>query len=152
MEFTSLIFAFFYSIIFLLYWWVPDKSKKLILLTANILFYISFGIQYILVLFAVIMFSFLAAKTVEGRKKKYWLLPAIMVTVFFLVFYKYSGFLLQILNTAFDVLGWKTIQYSSMIAPIGISYYTFQAISYVVDVYQGKIRAEKSFLDYAVYI
>lgn len=152
MEFTSLVFAIFYSIIFLLYWCVHDKNRKIILLVANLIFYVSFGIKYALVLLVVIIFSFFMAKTVENRKKKNWLISAILGTVFFLIFYKYSGFILQIFNVGFGVLGWKTIQYHSIVAPIGISYYTFQAISYVVDVYKGRIKAEKNFLTYAVYI
>lgn len=153
MEFTSIIFAIFYSFIFVLYWQVSEKGRNVILLFANIVFYLSFGIKYAFILLYIIVFSFFAAKVLEQKRKKEILMLAVLGTIAFLVIFKYLGFGIQILNGVFSVLG-LGMQINSiyLIAPLGISYYTFLAISYLADVYRGKIKAEKEFLVYAVYI
>lgn len=153
MEFTSIIFAIFYSITFVLYWQVSEKSRNVILLLANIVFYLSFGIKYAFILVYIIVFTFFAAKALEQKRKKEILMLAVLGTVAFLIIFKYLGFGIQILNRVFSVLG-LGMQVNSihLIAPLGISYYTFLAISYLADVYRGKIKAEKEFLVYAVYL
>lgn len=153
MEFTSIIFAIFYSFIFVLYWQVAEKNRNIILLVANVGFYLSFGIKYAFILLYIIVFSFFAAKVLEQKRKKEVLMLAVLGTIAFLVIFKYLGFGIQILNEVFSVLGLgMRINSIHLIAPIGISYYTFQAISYLADVYLGKIKAEKDFLTYAIYI
>lgn len=153
MEFTSIIFAIFYSFIFVLYWQVSEKNRNIILLVANIVFYLSFGIKYVFVLLYIIVFSFIMAKILEQRKKKGILVLAVLGTVALLILFKYCGFVTRILNGIFSVCGFgMQMSIFHLIAPIGISYYTFQAISYLVDVYRGKIKAEKDFLIYAIYL
>lgn len=153
MEFTSIIFAIFYSFIFVLYWRVSEKSRNVILLLANIVFYLSFGTKYAFILVYIIVFTFFAAKVLEQKRKIEILMLAVLGTVAFLIVFKYLGFGIQILNGVFSVLG-LGMQVNSIhfIAPLGISYYTFLAISYLADVYRGKIKAEKEFLVYAVYL
>lgn len=153
MEFTSIIFAVFYSIIFLLYWQVPEKNKNIILLIANIIFYLSFGIQYAWVLVFIIVFSFFMAKILEKNRKIPLLIIFILGILIFLILFKYSELVTRICNMFFGIFKADAlIQSVSLIAPLGISYYTFQVISYLIDVYRGKVKAEKDFITYAVYI
>lgn len=153
MEFTSIIFAIFYSVVFLLYWHISEKNRKYILLIANIVFYLSFGMQYAIILAAVILFSYLAAKALEDRKHRIFLFAAVGITCSSLIIFKYLGFGVQIVNVVLGMINArKTLSAINLIAPLGISYYTFQTISYLVDVYKRKIKAEKNFVTYAVYI
>ena len=82
------------------------------------------------------------------RKAKRSLVFAITVNIVLLVFFKYFGFLVESTNTLFGI----SIPYRELALPIGISFYTFQEISYIVDVYRGKVKAQQSLVKYALYV
>ena len=151
MDFTSYIFGIFFCLIFLLYWKLPDKYRPILLLIANYIFYISFGFSYALVLTGIIFTSYIGALFIQSRNnKKVLLVFLLMLLLTILGIYKYSAFVVNIYNMLVGRLSLPTISVSSsLVAPIGISYYIFQAISYLIDVYRGKIVAEKNLLYYS---
>ena len=149
MELTSFAFGIFFTIVFFLYWWKP-KHRTGIVLTANLVFYSFAGIQYGLALLAVILLSFYGAIILERREKKRLILIVTLILISSgLLIYKYLGLFLRAVGAVFSFFAqdWGGVSLN-LIAPLGISYYTFQAISYVVDVYRGKTGAEKSLVAY----
>ena len=87
-------------------------------------------------------------KSENEAKAKRSLVFAITVNIVLLVFFKYFGFLVESTNTLFGI----SIPYRELALPIGISFYTFQEISYIVDVYRGKVKAQQSLVKYALYV
>lgn len=156
MIFSSIFFVFaFLPITLILYYLVPFKAKNFVLLVFSLIFY-AWGepIYVILMLFSII-FNFISGLEVEYyieldemRKAKVACIVAAVVDLGVLGFYKYYGFLLDNLNAIlpFD------IPYKQLALPIGISFYTFQTLSYVIDVYRGKVKAQHNPIDFGAYV
>lgn len=156
MLFNSLAFAVFMTIVFMLYWLMPERFRYLVILVANCYFYLGFGVQNFVLLACVILASYVGARLLEGscgiRKKLCFGLPFALALGLLLVF-KYYNFLG---NTAANLLSLCSIHFTPAVlklaAPVGISFYTFKIISYMVDVYKGKIKAQRNFAKYAAYV
>ena len=155
MVFASLIFTFlFLPAVLVLYFIAKDEYKNCILLAASLLFYAYGEPKYILVLIASIVLNHAAAiwigrerESGSGRAKGLLILTAVL-NIGLLFVCKYLAFSVTILN---DLL--KTdITAPAVPLPIGISFYTFQALSYVIDVYRGTVKAEKNLLNTALYM
>ncbi len=175
MSFTSLSFFIFLPIVLLVYFVIPRKWRTGWLLLAGLGFYLNFHPKYLLVIVFSTVVSYLAGCRLESlngqqengarggavddgvavttRKRRTVLILGIVIVTAVLVFFKYTNFLLGNVN---KLLGLAGVDYSvqpfSFVLPVGLSYYTFQVISYIADVYHGKIRAEKNFLHYALYV
>lgn len=136
-----------------LYYLVPPKMKNLVMLIASFLFY-AWGepIYIILLLLSVLLNYFcgldIAYKADEPVKAKRSLIFAVAVNLLILGFFKYYGFLLETVNALFPV----EIPYKVLSLPIGISFYTFQAMSYLIDIYRREIKPQKNILYFALYI
>lgn len=152
MTFSSIYFLFiFFPIVFILHLIVPSKCKNIVLLVASIYFYAWGEPSYVgLILFSSV-FNYVMGLDIDhrrnrGRKRSF--IFAICVNIFLLFFFKYVGFCIETLNAIlpFD------LQAGTLPLPIGISFYTFQAMSYIADVYTGKIRAQKKWKDFAMYL
>lgn len=151
MLFNSLDFAIFLPIVFLLYWFVANKNLKLqnfLIVTASYLFYGWWDWRFLsLILFSTIV-DFMVGKKLRNEenqlKRKALLWTSILVNLGFLGFFKYYNFFLDNLTTAFSFFG-QDIQVSSLnsILPVGISFYTFQTLSYTIDVYKEKLEPGK---------
>lgn len=133
-----------------------QKARIWLLLLASCYFYMSFVYAYILILaFTTVVDYFaglLIAKT-KGSVKKFWLVTSIIANLGVLVFYKYFNFLADNINAILEVAHPSAqIPYWNIILPIGLSFHTFQAMSYTIEVYWGKQRAEKHFPTYALYV
>ncbi len=115
--------------------------KKIFLLIASIIFYLYLDAKYFLLLLFEIIVSYLIAKLLEKKKSKAYLISGIAVVVFILAFFKYSGFIIR-----------KTSLSLNILMPIGISYYSFKIISYLIDTYKNTIDYKVSFLDYFIYV
>ena len=115
--------------------------KKIFLLIASIIFYLYLDAKYFLLLLFEIIVSYLIAKLLEKKKSKTYLISGIAVVVFILAFFKYSGFIIR-----------KTSLSLNILMPIGISYYSFKIISYLIDTYKNTIDYKVSFLDYFIYV
>lgn len=158
MLFNSFGYAAFLPIVFLLYWLVPKKGRWVLLLMASYWFYASWGVEYVAVLLITTALSYTAGILMEnaGEKKttrKTILILSILLCVGSLFFFKYLNFFSENLSALLQKFSIPMQPLTLKLAlPIGISFYTFQTISYLVDVYRGQIPAERHAGIYAVYI
>lgn len=153
MLFNSFEFLLFATIVIPLYFLLTHRYRWLLLLVASCLFYMYFIPVYILVLFAVIGIDYFAAlqiaKATQQHKKK-WLLLSLAGNLGILFFFKYYNFFIANINHL-PFLHSK-LHYLNIVLPIGLSFHTFQAISYTVEVYRGNQAPEKHFGIYALYV
>jgi D-alanyl-lipoteichoic acid acyltransferase DltB (MBOAT superfamily) len=160
MLFNSIDFAIFLPIVFALYWFVSNKSLKqqnLFLLVASYYFYACWDWRFLfLLMFSTLLdyFTGLKMESAPSRKyKKFWFWLSVSVNLGFLAVFKYYDFFATSFADAFSLFGIKINPTTlNIILPVGISFYTFHGLSYVIDIYQSKIKAEKNFVDYAVFV
>ena len=149
MLFTSISFLYYFlPVVLILYFIVPKKAKNLVLFLASMLFYFYGEPKYILLMLAEIFIAYIGAILIDKYKKKSLLVVFVAIPVSLLAVFKYSDFAIENVNTIFNV----QIPLLKLALPIGISFYTFQIISYVVDVYRGTVKVQKSFLKLATYV
>ncbi len=156
MSFISLSFLVFFPVVTILYFWTPQKWRWLLLLIASCIFYMAFIPAYILVLFALIVVDYTAGRLLEhatGKHRKYILLVSILSTVGVLFVFKYFNFVNVNVAALASFLDWKyPIGALSLALPLGLSFHTFQSLSYVIEVYRGKFKPEHHFGIYALYV
>ena len=154
MLFSSLNFLFiFLPLVLFLYYLADKKYKNIILLVASLLFYAYLGINYLYILLISILINYVGAFIISRNKKrinysKIALVIIILTNVALLGYYKYMNFFVDNLNSIFS----SSITIGKIIMPIGISFYTFKGISYVVDVYRDNRIFRKNPLNVAIYI
>lgn len=150
MVFSSAIFVFlFLPLVLLCYFLSPRKLKNYVLLFFSLVFYIFGGPKFLLVLLAVVLIDYVGAILIhKTNKKKLFLILTITCNILVLVYFKYTGFFLENVNSIFGL----KITIPKIVLPIGISFYTFQAMSYVLDVYRNKVKLQKNFLTLLLYV
>ena len=154
MVFSSIIFMFtFLPITLLLYYISPKKFKNLTLLLISLIFYAWGEPVYILLMLFTTVFDYFMGILINKNKddnliSKKLFIFTIVVNIFILGFFKYYGFLVDNINNLLSL----NISYSKLPLPIGISFYTFQTLSYVIDVYLGKVKVQKNFISFALYV
>lgn len=159
MLFNSLGFVVFLTIVLALYY-VPLLNwiqKKLMLLLASYVFYGLWNPPLILLLWISTMVDWTAgnklAKEERPKVRKLWLLLSMVVNLGFLAFFKYGDFLLENFVLLSNSVGWDfQAKPMDIILPMGISFYTFQTMSYTIDIYKKRIGPAKTFLDFALYV
>jgi alginate O-acetyltransferase complex protein AlgI len=155
MLFNSLQFLLFFAIVTLLYFELPQKWRWLLLLIASCYFYMVFVPLYILILAFIIFVDYGAGLLIEhyNHHKKLFLWLSLFVNIGTLALFKYYNFFIQNIHNVFS---WghidTTFPLLKMALPIGLSFHTFQAMSYTVEVYKGKQKAEKHLGIYALYV
>jgi len=126
------------------------------LLIASCVFYMFFVPKYILILFLTILVDYAAGIYIErtiGKRRKLWLVGSIVTTCLILFFFKYYNFFIDNVNLVFlAIQGREKFDPLNIILPIGLSFHTFQSLSYVFEVYYGRQKAEKNFLIYSLYV
>ena len=158
MVFASPIFLFaFLPLALALYFATPNRARNFTLLCLSLIFYTWGEHEWVVVMLASTAFNWLGAMGVErlgsDRRRQQWLLGGLVATnLGALAVFKYSAFALDNLNPLLTALGARQVQLAPLHLPLGISFFTFHAISYVVDVYRGESRALKNPLDTALYI
>ena len=159
MLFNSLGFAVFMTVVFLVYWLAPNRFRYPVVLAANCYFYLGFGVRNFLILCAVTLATYVGAFLVDRKENRgkgvRWLgfAAAFVLALTLLLFFKYFNFTGEILSRLFGVFGIGfTPAVLRIAAPVGISFYTFKVIGYMVDVYRGKLPAQRSLAKYAVYV
>jgi alginate O-acetyltransferase complex protein AlgI len=156
MLFNSLDFIFFFVIVTILYYTLPFKYRWLLLLTASCYFYMAFVPIYILILGFTIIVDFLAGIYIEksiGKKRKLLLICSLVANIGILAIFKYYNFIndnISFLATSVSLQ--NHIPYLNILLPIGLSFHTFQAMSYTIEVYRGNQKAEKHFGIYSLYV
>ncbi len=153
MLFSSMTFVFmFLPIVLLLYLVTKKELHNPILLIASILFYAWGEPKYLAIMLLTIIINYFGAILIDKNKspqnKKLVLILTIIANLSFLVYFKYFDFLINNFNHIFH----SNIQLLNIIMPIGISFYTFQALSYVIDVYRGEVKVQKDIYKLALYI
>lgn len=157
MQFNSLQFAIFLPIVFAMYWLLPHKYRWMFLLGASYYFYMSWNVKYVFLILLTTGVTYLAALLIEStesrNRRKVYLTLAAMICFGVLVIFKYLNFLLKSVNDLTSLLAIPLHPVTmKLMLPVGISFYTFQTISYVLDVYYGKVKAERNFGIYATFI
>lgn len=149
MVFASITFLYYFLPIFLiLYFIFPKKYKNIVLLIFSFIFYFYGEPKYILLMLIEVFFSYFMTLSLEKNKSKSLLGIIISFHIFLLCVFKYFNFIITNINSIFG----GNISLLNIVLPIGISFYTFQIISYEVDVYRGKVNASKSLIDYMTYV
>lgn len=157
MLFNSWQFAVFLPIVFISYWALPHRFRWVIMLLASYYFYISAGAEFVALLILTTVISYGAAiyieKTDTQKKKKGILVISIIACLMGLAIFKYLNFFF---NSITNLLAAFSIQLHPItlkfVLPLGISFYSFNVISYIIDVYRGKISAERHIGIYALYV
>ncbi len=156
MTFISFSYLIFFPLVSCAYFLIPHRFRWMLLLCASVVFYMSAVPAYILVLGAAIIIDYTAALLIErsqGRVRKVWLIVSILSTCSLLFVFKYYNFFLSsgfavahLLGTGFHP------RFLTLALPIGLSFHTFQSLSYVIEVFYGTQKAEKHFGIYALYV
>jgi D-alanyl-lipoteichoic acid acyltransferase DltB (MBOAT superfamily) len=157
MLFNSFAFLVFFPVVTVLFFLLPHKFRWQLLLAASCFFYMFFKPEYILILFGTIIIDYFAGLKIyasnSASTKKKWLIASIVANVGILAVFKYYNFLngnITGLATAFGMT--NPIPYLNIILPIGLSFHTFQAMSYTIEVYRGNQLPERHFGIYALYV
>ena len=154
MLFSSIVFLFtFLPIVLVLYYVLPARFRNLVLLLSSLVFYAWGEPIYIFLMILSILFNYFSgldiARNLENKQTaKRSLVFNIIVNIAILGFFKYEGFVLDSLNAVLPV----HISYHPLSLPIGISFYTFQILSYIIDVYRGNVKVQKNLLNFALYV
>ncbi len=160
MLFNSIDFAIFLPIVFILYWFVANKNLKLqnfLIVVASYVFYGWWDWRFLsLILFSTLVdysMGVLLKKEKNQTKRKLFLWTSILVNLGFLGFFKYYNFFLDNFVTAFSFFGHKiNAQGLNIVLPVGISFYTFQTLSYTIDVYKRKLEPTKDFIAFTAFV
>jgi len=147
MVFSSITFIYFFlPAVLIAYYIVPKKHRNLVLLLFSLLFYFYGERNIVLILSCLLNYAFGAI--IGKTKDKKYLVLGIISNIAILMYYKYSNFFISNINELLNI----NIQYLNIILPLGISFFTFQNISYLIDVYRQDVPAQKNILKYATYI
>jgi D-alanyl-lipoteichoic acid acyltransferase DltB (MBOAT superfamily) len=160
MLFNSIDFVLFLPVVFVLYWFVTKRSLQLqniLLLISSYFFYACWDWRFMfLLIFSTVLDYFTGIKIYESgtrRNKSLWLAVSICVNLGFLGIFKYYNFFADSFASGVSMLGLKVNPGSlQVILPVGISFYTFHGLSYVLDLYKNKIAPERNFVNYAVFV
>lgn len=155
MLFNSLLFLVFFVIVTVTYYLLPHKLRWIWLLAASSYFYMYFKPTYILIILFTIIVDYCAGILIQnsqGKTRKFYLILSILTNVGVLAFYKYFNFLAINLNLVSGSFHGPQLPLLDFILPIGLSFHTFQAMSYTIEVYRGNQPAERHFGLYALYV
>ena len=160
MLFNSLSFTIFLPIVFFLYWFATQKnlkSQNILLLVSSYFFYSCWDYRFLfLLMFSTLLDYYTGLKMEQApnkRAKKVWFWLSVIINLGFLAVFKYYNFFIGSFAEGLNMLGMEShFATLNVILPVGISFYTFHGLSYVVDIYNDKIKAEKNFVDYALFV
>ncbi|MDP4188925.1 MAG: MBOAT family protein, partial [Bacteroidota bacterium] len=156
MLFNSLNFIAFFLVVTTSYFLLPHRYRWFLLLMSSCYFYMVFVPVYILILGFTIVVDYFAGRLLESskdKKRKWFLIASLVANIGVLAFFKYYNFLnenLTLLLKNFNI--GNPIPYLTILLPIGLSFHTFQAMSYTIEVYRGHQKAERHFGIYALYV
>ena len=161
MQFNSVNFMLYFPIVIGLYFVIPSKWRKMWLLLASYYFYMSWNAKYVLLIgtstIATYISGLLLSKCMEEKaavwKKKTIIVSCMILNLGILAVFKYGNFTIDSVNAILKMFHMNVIDRKiDLLLPVGISFYTFQALGYIVDVYRGDVEAEKDFCRYALFV
>ena len=148
MSFNSITFAIFLPVVFLLYWSIPKKYQWILLLVSSYYFYMSWNAVYVFLILFTTGVSYLCGlllSDVQSKQiKKLLLFGSALICLCVLFFFKYFNFFSNIFCNSARIFSLQLHPITlNLLLPVGISFYTFQTLSYVIDVYYGRVQPEK---------
>ena len=157
MLFNSFEFLIFFPIVTLVYFLLPGRIQWIWLLVMSYFFYMNWHAEYALLMAACTVVTYACGRVIaampEKKHKKIAMFAGIVFNIGLLGYFKYTGFFLDVVQRACDLLSIPvTTPRVSILLPVGISFYIFQALSYVIDVYKGRVKAERNLLKYALFV
>ena len=157
MVFSSSIFLFYFLPVFLVvYYLVGRKYKNGVALFASLLFYGFGSPKFLLILLTSILIDYFLVREIdhstEARRRKLFLTFSVILNLGLLAYFKYANFFVDNFNALLSVMGTNPVRWTKVVLPIGISFFTFQKMSYSIDVYRKTSAPLKSFADYALFI
>jgi D-alanyl-lipoteichoic acid acyltransferase DltB (MBOAT superfamily) len=157
MLFNSFIYLLFFPVVCFFYWVLPGKYRNAFLLLASYYFYMNWNPLYgLLILFSTIttwLCAWMLKEKTKQEKKKVILVFSLLINLGILLIFKYANFITFNINELFSILHIKfEVPVLDVLLPVGISFYTFQAVGYIIDVYKKNVPAEKDLLTYALFI
>lgn len=160
MLFNSIGFAIFLPVVFLLYWLVTNKNLRLqniLLLIASYYFYACWDWRFLFLLMFSTLLDYFTGLKMQGaenqKRKRFWFWLSVTINLGFLGVFKYYNFFAESFAETVSHIGLQVNPWTlKVILPVGISFYTFHGLSYVIDIYKGRIRAERNLVDYAVFV
>ena len=157
MLFNSFEFLIFFPIVTLIYFVLPRRVRWCWLLVTSYFFYMNWHAEYALLMAACTVVTYGCARLVDSIADAKWrkrvLIGGIVFNIGLLAYFKYTGFLLELIGRACALLGLTmTMPKVSILLPVGISFYIFQALSYMIDVYKGRVKPERNLLKYALFV
>lgn len=157
MLFNSFQFAYFFAIVFPLYWLLPHRAQNVFLLAASYFFYACWEPKFLALLILSTLMDYgcgLAVDRIDdARKRKLFVALSMALNLGMLGYFKYYNFFAESLQTLLGRIGLNVpLSHLNVVLPIGISFYTFQSMSYVIDVYRRDIKPTKSVLEFAAFV
>ncbi len=157
MVFSSAIFLFYFLPVFLLaYWLSPVRFKNAVALLGSLLFYLWGAPTFFLLLLTAVAFDFYLGNgmyhSTNKTAKRQLLGLGVVANVGMLAYFKYANFFVENANALLAELGFEAVSWAAIALPIGISFFTFQKLSYLIDLYYGKAKPLERLADYALYI
>ena len=145
--FASLNFIYVFLPLCLLFYYL-FKKNNLVLLIFSLIFYGMEGWHFLLLMLFTIFTAFINGKLLEKYKNKIHFIASCLMCTGPLIYFKYTDFFIKNINSIFST----NINLLKLLLPVGISFYTFQLMTYIIDVYRGKIESEKNIINLALYI
>jgi len=155
MIFQSLTYLSFLLSVLAIYWSLPRRAQNVLLVAASYIFYGWEHPWYLLPLWASTLVDYGCGLGMERfpARRRWFLVASVVASIALLGTFKYAGFAVENINVALTQLGFHPISsVMRLVLPAGLSFYTFQSLAYIVDVYRGRVRAERNLLDYALYV
>ncbi len=157
MLFNSLSFILFFPIVYLIYWLIPTYRRNwqnIVLLVASYIFYCFWDYRFgFLLAFSTLLCYYAGLEIQRSQKKKVWLIFSVTLNLLFLGIFKYFNFFIETFADLLHFIGLQAhIHTLGIILPVGISFYTFHGLSYIIDIYYGKIKPTKNIVDYSLFV
>jgi D-alanyl-lipoteichoic acid acyltransferase DltB (MBOAT superfamily) len=151
MLFDSVEFLIFFFVVYAIYWLIPFKAQNVFLLVSSYFFYSFWDYHYTVLLFSDSIICFICGLLIENsnRWKRYFLYLSLVTSLSLLFYFKYLNFTIQAINT---LTGGELFRFEHILLPVGISFFTFRSISYIIDVYQEKTKASKEITSFLLYV
>lgn len=157
MLFNSLSFILFFPIVYLIYWLIPTYRRNwqnIVLLVASYIFYCFWDYRFgFLLALSTLLCYYTGLEIQRSQKKKVWLIFSVTLNLLFLGIFKYFNFFIETFAELLHLIGVQAhIHTLAIILPVGISFYTFHGLSYIIDIYYGKIKPTKNIVDYSLFV
>ena len=154
MLFNSYQFMIFFPTVLLIFFVIPKKLRQIWLLIVSLFFYACWNPKYLFLLLTSIVVTFACALFMYKlrKKKKLILVAGLFINLLILLFFKYYGFAIDSINSLIPDGRIQLVDRFDVILPVGISFYMFQSVGYMIDVYRGDVKVEKNFVKYALFV